>query len=329
MCLTGESVYGYVNDVPVYQYTLQNGLMKASVITYGATLTELWVPDAEGNARNVVLGYPSMDAYLSGTGYYGAVLGRYGNRIEKGQFSLDGKTYKVGCNEGENSLHGGHKGFDKQIWQVQSWEGDAITLSYCSSDGEEGFPGNLTVQVRYALTQEQGISIAYTAVSDAKTVVNLTNHSYFNLNGTKNGQEDVELWIDADSITPVDEQLIPHNTYRSVDGTLFDFRSPKGCLQDWSQEPALMQTGCYDHNFVLNGAGMRTVARVTSGKSGISMDVITDQPGMQIYTGNPGGIALETQNFPNAVNCPNYPSAVLEQGAQYKTTTVYRFSTHR
>lgn len=329
MSVMDAKLYGFVDDQPVYQYTLSNGELEAQIITYGATLTSLRVPDRYGRMRDVVLGHASLEDYLTRTGRWGAVIGRVANRIEYGRFTLNSRVYHTGCNSGAHCLHGGHKGFDKQIWKANRLGEDSVVLTYCSRDGEEGFPGTLQVSVTYSLTQDGGLSISYTGVSDADTIVNLTNHAYFNLNGTDHPAEGMKLWIHADKITPVDERMIPSNTYRSVTNTLFDFRTPRPVTADLNAEPVLSQRGYYDDNFVLKGSGMRSVAQLTCESSGITMEVMTDQPGMQLFTGNPLGIALETQHFPNAVNCPKYPSIILLQGEEYRTTTVYRFSTQR
>lgn len=320
-------VFGFINGEEVVKYTLTNGRIEADILNYGGTITAIRVPDVHGKMTDVVLGYETLDQYIAGKAYLGALIGRYGNRIEKATFVLNGEQYKVGCNEGPNSLHGGIQGFDRKIWKVLPEGDDKLTLSYLSPHGEEGFPGNLQVTVTYAVTPEDGLSIEYRAVSDRDTVINLTNHAYFNVNGTENATDGIELWINADQITPTDAALIPHNTFKSVEGTLYDFRTGHPFVWDLTSDPVLGKRGCYDDNFVLNGTGMRKVSYIRSGKTGITMEVITDQPGMQIYTGNKKGIALETQNFPNAMNCPAYPSPILRAGENYHTITIYRFHT--
>lgn len=319
-----SSVYGNIEGKEVIKYTLTNGKMEADVITYGATLTALRV-NKNGKVINTVLGYDSLEGYQRGTAYYGAVIGRFGNRIENARFVLNGKEYKVGANEKGNSLHGGFKGFDKQIWDTRVISDNALELSYLSVDGGEGFPGNLKVTVKYTLTEENALAIEYNAVSDADTVVNLTNHAYFNVDGVENTVEGLKLQILADKITPVGKDLIPHGDFREVEGTLYDFRTPREFICDLSAEPILSERGCFDENFVLVGSGERLVATLFSDKTGLDMSVYTDQPGIQIYTGNPHGIALESQNFPNCVNCPEYPSAVLKKGETYHTVTKYLF----
>lgn len=307
-------------------YTLKNQKMEADILTYGGTVTAIRVPDREGNPVNVAMCHENLADYAHKPGYVGALIGRFGNRIGNAAFVLNGLSYQVGANEKGNSLHGGFKGFDKKHWTPVCEEDTKLVLSYVSPDGEEGFPGNLEVQVTYSLTEEGGLQISYRAVSDKDTVINLTNHSYFNLHGQEDPTDGLLLSIDADAITKVDEDLIPHGEFTSVDGDLFDFRQVRPFICDLSSHPVLGKRGCYDENFVLNGQGFRCVSTLYSEKTGIFMEVYTDQPGMQIYTGNKKGIALETQNFPNAVNCPNFPSAVLRAGETYETKTEYRFA---
>lgn len=318
-------LFGYVREQPVYQYTLRNKNIEATVITYGATLTGVRVPDAKGQMRDVVLKHPNLEGYINLPGRLGATIGRVANRIADGRFTIGEQTYQVACNNGGHCLHGGKMGFDRQIWQAAMEGENCLTLSYLSANGEEGFPGNLQVSVTYSLTQDQGLCISYRAKSDADTLVNLTNHTYFNLHGESRSAEGMQLWIDADRITPVNEQMVPDNTFREVEGTIYDFRSPRGFSGDLSREPVLAQRGYYDENYVLSGTGLRTVARLSSGETGITMEVMTDQPGMQLFTGNPNGVALETQHFPNAANCPDYPSVVLLKNQIYETRTIYRF----
>lgn len=321
-----KTLFGTIDQCPVYKYTLTNGVMEADILTYGGTITAVRVPDAAGRLTDVVAGWETLEDYQTKGGYLGAIIGRFGNRIENGRFTLNGVTYQVGINEAPNSLHGGVKGFDRQIWEATEAGENTLILNYLSKDGEEGFPGNLNVTVTYTVTAENGLSIDYKAVSDRDTVVNLTNHAYFNVAGPEATTAECILCIDADRITPADSALIPHNTYKDIAGTLYDFRTPSPFVKDLSADETLEKRGCYDENYVLNGEGLRAVAQVYAPKSGICVTVVTDQPGMQIYTGNPRGIALETQNFPNAVNCPDYPSAVLRSGACYHTQTIYQFA---
>lgn len=317
--------FGSIDGVQVEKFTLTNGNLEADIITYGGALTALRVKDKAGKVQNVVLGHETLEQYRTMGGYWGALVGRFGNRIENASFELNGVTYRVGANENGNSLHGGFSGFDKKIWQAVALADNKLELQYLSKDGEEGFPGNLEVTVTYTLTEENGLVIDYRAVSDKDTVINLTNHAYFNVHGVENTTKDLQLQILADAITAVDEKLIPHGELVDVTNTLFDFRTKRPFVCDLSADEVLHKRGCYDENFVLQGQGFRKVAELSSRETGITMQVITDQPGMQIYTGNPNGIALETQNFPNAVNCPNFPSAVLKAKEQYHTVTEYRF----
>lgn len=307
-------------------YTLKNEKMEADILTFGGAVTAIRVPDREGKLINVAMCHENLTDYAHKRGYVGALIGRFGNRIENASFNLNGITYQVGANEKGNCLHGGFKGFDKKNWTVVEAKERSLTLSCVSPDGEEGFPGNLEVTVTYSLTEQAGLLISYKAVSDADTVINLTNHSYFNLHGQEDPTDGLLLTIAADAITAVDENLIPHGEFTQVEGSLFDFRKQRPFICDLSADPVLDKRGCYDENFVLNAEGFQSVSTLYSAKTGIFMEVYTDQPGMQIYTGNKKGIALETQNFPNAINCPNFPSAVLRAGDTYHTQTEYRFT---
>lgn len=318
-----RALFGKFNSQDVYCYTLRQGNLEVSILTYGGIVQSIRYPDKQGNPLSIALTRESVEAYQNGDGYYGAIIGRLGNRIENGQFTLNGKTYHLTQNEGNNTLHGGKSGFHDKLWEVLSESETQLRLRYISPDGEEGFPGTLQAIVTYTLENE-GLRIDYEAQCDQDTIVNLTNHTYFNLHGIDKTTEGLLLSIDADQITPVDEKLIPHNTFLAVENTLYDFRTPRPFRTDLSQDPVLNKRGCYDENFVLNGEGLRKIATLSSSESGISMDVWTDQPGMQIYTGNPNGIALETQNFPNAIHCDRYPSPILKKGELYKTTTIYQ-----
>jgi aldose 1-epimerase len=337
--------------VDIYKLTNASGV-EANIITYGARVQSLKCPDAHGQMADIVLGFDNLEGYLGENPYFGAVVGRYGNRIAKGRFKLDGTEYTLARNNGDNALHGGLKGFDKVVWtakEVSSPAGPAVELTYVSKDGEEGYPGTLTATVRYTLTDAGELKLDYTATTDKKTVLNLTNHSYFNLAGQGSGEIlGHRLRIDADRFTPVDAGLIPTGELRSVAGTPFDFRQPHviGERIDADNEQLKLGKG-YDHNFVLNGqAGtMRKVVRVTEPKTGRVLEVSTDQPGIQFYTGNfldgtvkgKGGKAygfrtafcLETQHFPDSPNHPKFPSTVLNPGATYKTSTVFTLSVEK
>jgi aldose 1-epimerase len=331
-------------------YTLTNSKgIEATIMNYGGIVVSLKVPDRGGRFEDVVLGFDTLDGYLQDPPppYFGALIGRYANRIAKGRFSLNGVEYKLAQNNGENHLHGGIRGFDKVVWKAKKQNPQNLELTYVSKDGEEGYPGNLTATVIYTLGDENDLKIDYTATTDKDTIINLTNHSYFNLVGQ--GQGDIldhQLVINADRFTPVDSGLIPTGELRSVEGTPFDFRQARAIGEriDNADEQLTLGKG-YDHNFVLNRSGDRIefAARVTEPKLGRVMEVLTTQPGVQFYSGNfldgkfrgKGGkvyqrrnaLCLETQHFPDSPNKPSFPSVVLKPGERYQTTTVYKFST--
>ncbi|HWJ26279.1 MAG TPA: aldose epimerase family protein, partial [Flavisolibacter sp.] len=300
-------------------------------------------PDKNGKFGDVVLGYESLDGYLQkGNPYFGALIGRYGNRIAKGKFTLDGKTYTLAANNNGNTLHGGNKGFDKVVWNAEKQGDSSLKLTYQSKDGEEAYPGNLNVTVVYTLTADNALMIDYTATSDKATPVNLTNHAYYNLSaGSDSTILNHELQINADKYTPVDSLLIPTGQIASVKGTPFDFTTMKPIGRDIAQVK-----GGYDHNWVLNktSKGLEKIATLYHPASGRMMDVYTTEPGLQFYTGNfldgsltntkggakyvqHGALCLETQHFPDSPNHPNFPSTILKPGETYKSTTVYKFST--
>lgn len=333
------------DDKPVDLYILKNDRgVVAKIMTYGALMTELHVPDREGKLGDVVLGFDRLDPYLKGHPYFGATIGRVGNRIARGMFTLGGKTYKLACNDGPNHLHGGLRGFDKVIWDAEPVtvkNGVAVRFKYVSPDGEEGYPGTLTATVVYTLTNNNELRIDYTAETDKVTPVNLTNHSYWNL-ATEGDILNHHLAIHADRYTPVDDTLIPTGDIIPVRGTPMDFTvaHPIGDhLLDLANSPR-----GYDHNYVLNGGGkkMACAATVHEPKTGRAMEIFTDQPGVQFYSGNfldgtltgkrgvtyhrYNGLCLETQHFPDSVNHPNFPSVILRPGKKYKTTTVHVFS---
>jgi len=331
-------------------YTLTNAHgMVVKIMTYGAAITEILVPNKSGPPTNVVLGFDKIDSYLAGTPFFGAAIGRVGNRIAKGAFTLNGKTYKLATNDGANHLHGGTKGFDKVVWKAEAApakDGQAVKFTYHSPDGDEGYPGNLDAAVLYTLTEANELRIDYMATTDKATPVNLTNHSYFNLAGEGNGTIlNHVLMLNADSITPVDEGLIPTGKIEPVKGTVFDFTTPTVIGARIDKVPIKAPVG-YDHNWVLRapaaGQTMRLAARVTDPASGRTMEVRTTEPGIQFYTGNfldgtiknrkgvpyqkNAAFCLETQHFPDSINHPTFPSTVLEPGKTYQTTTVYAFS---
>ena len=352
---TAKTSWGKTPDgeeVDLYTLTNKNGV-EVAISTYGGAVVSLKVPDRNGKLADVVLGYDSLDGYVNDKSYFGAIIGRYGNRIGHARFTLDGKTYTLAKNNGENSLHGGIKGFNKAVWtakETPSPDGQALELTYLSKDGEEGFPGILHVRVIYTLTDSNELKIGYSATTDKKTVVNLTNHSYFNLAGAGSG--DILghiLMIEADKFTPVDSGLIPTGELRDVAGTPFDFRKPTAIgARINADDEQIKLGGGYDHNFVLRrnpGDPISLAARVMEPKTGRVLEVWTDQPGVQFYTGNfldgsakgKGGLAytkrsafcLETQHFPDSPNQPKFPSVVLSPGERYHTTTIYKFSTEK
>jgi aldose 1-epimerase len=332
----------------VNEYILNNAHgIEARIIAYGGIITSLRVPDRSGNFANVVLGFNSVEEYQTRNPYFGAIIGRYGNRIGGAKFTLDSVQYTLPVNNGPNSLHGGLKGFDKQTWTVQDSTSNSITLTYLSKDGEEGYPGNLSVKNVYTLIDNNELRIEYTATTDKPTVVNLTNHSYFNLAGNGAGSiYDHIVTINADRYTPVDDNLIPTGELAPVEGTPLDFRLPKRIGAGIrAAHPQLIKGRGYDHNFVLNlpdDHSLALAARVYDPASGRIMEVLTTEPGVQFYTsnfvdgtlvGSSGGMyrqgdafCLETQHFPDSPNKPEFPSTVLRPGETYHSVTVYKFS---
>ena len=336
-------------EIQLFTLTNTRG-MKATISTYGGTLTSLLVPDKTGKLSDVVLGFDQAEGYLSpefkkANPYFGALIGRYGNRIAKGKFTLDGQAYQVRVNNNGNSLHGGNVGFNQKIWTAKpgtSADGQALTLTYLSKDGEEGYPGNLHVTVTYTLTSDNALKIDYRATTDKATPVNLTNHTYFNL--ALGQRQDIlahQVTILADRYTVVNEQLIPTGELRPVEGTPFDFTTPHAIGERIAQVP-----GGYDHNWVLNQTtGQHSAATVYEPTTGRTMQVTTDQPGVQFYTGNfldgslkgkagvvygkHAGFCLETQHFPDSPNQPTFPSTILKPGDTYHTTTSYTFGVRK
>jgi aldose 1-epimerase len=352
---TTKASFGKTPDgeqVDLYTLTNKNGV-EVAITNYGGAVVSLKVPDRNGKLGDVVLGYDSVDGYVSDKSYFGAIIGRYGNRIGHAQFSIDGKTYTLAKNNGENTLHGGIKGFNKAVWspkEIPAKGGQALELTYLSKDGEEGFPGNLHVRVVYTLTDSNELKIEYFATTDKKTVLNLTNHAYFNLAGPGSG--DIlghVLMIEADKFTPVDSGLIPTGELRDVAGTPFDFRKPTkiGERID-SDDEQIKLGGGYDHNFVLRrkmSDPISLAARMVEPTTGRVLEVWSTEPGVQFYTGNfldgsahgKGGIAyakrsafcLETQHFPDSPNHPKFPSTELKPEERYHTTTIYKFTTEK
>lgn len=336
--------------VELYSLTNSKGL-KAEIMTYGAIVMSLQVPDRGGTLDDIVLGYGNLTDYLAKNPYFGAVVGRYGNRIDKGRFTLDGVQYSLATNDGQNHLHGGTKGFDKVVWKaetIKQRDGVGVKLTYLSKDTEEGYPGDLNCTVTYTLTERNELKVEYSATTDKPTVVNLTHHGYFNLTGCQRDILGHELMLNADRFTPVDAGLIPTGELRLVKGTVMDFTRPTAIgariNSDYEQ---LKFGGGYDHNWVLNkmGRGLMLAARVYEPTTGRVMEVLTTEPGIQFYCGNfldgtitgkngiiykhRYGFCLETQHYPDSPNKPNFPSTVLRPGEKYDTTTIYRFSTRK
>jgi aldose 1-epimerase len=330
-------------------YTIENGRIRAYITDYGGRLVALFVPDKNGKETDVVAGFDNVQGYKwARDSYFGAIIGRYGNRIGKGKFHLDGKTYSIPVNNGLNALHGGVKGFSDYVWDATKTSDSTLELTLTSPDGDMGFPGTLKTTVRYTLTSNRGMRLDYLATTDKKTVVNLTNHAYYNLNGAGSGTIlDHRLQLYADGYTPIDSGLIPIGRIVPVAGTPFDFRTATAIGSRINTDNEQLKYGKgYDHNFVLNpSAGndsLRHAATVWADKSGIVMDVYTEEPGLQFYTGNfmagknamkygkkddyRTAFCLETQHYPDAPNKPSWPSTVLEPGKTYQTTSEYLFS---
>jgi aldose 1-epimerase len=336
----GKTPDGTLVDV----YTLKDGALEARIITYGGIVISLKVPGKSGKSADVVLGYDSLDGYLAKSPYFGAIIGRYGNRIAGGKFTLDGKTYSIPPNDGPNALHGGPRGFDKVVWKAKQIP-HGIELSHVSPDGDQGFPGTLSAVVRYTLSGKD-LKIEYSATTDKKTVLNLTNHSYFNLAGQGNG--DIlkhEVKLNAGRFTPVNDVLIPTGELATVEGTPFDFRKSTSVGARINHDNEQLRRGKgYDHNWVLDSGGgkLSEAGEVYEPTTGRVMQVWTDQPGVQFYTGNfldgtitgkdgkvyqqRSALCLETQHFPDSPNHPNFPSTELKPGQKYHTVTIYRFS---
>ncbi len=335
--------FGNVDNKEIYLFTIKNeNGMEVNITNYGGIVTSILVPDKNGDFDDVVLGYDNLDGYLKETPYFGAIVGRYANRIAKGKFTLDGVEYILAANNGENHLHGGIKGLDKVVWdaeEFQSEDGAGVKLHYLSPDGEEGYPGNLDITVFYTLTNSNELKIEYSAKTDKPTPVNLTHHSYFNLAGTS-GRDILEhvLFIDADKYTVIDESLIPTGELRDVSVTPMDFRKPTTIGSRINKVE-----GGYDHNYVLNNGGeFAKVTELYDPVSGRIVEVFTSEPGIQFYSGNfldgsitgkkdvvyskHFGLCLETQHFPDSPNQVNFPNTILRPGEEYKYTTVYKFS---
>ncbi|MFB9078204.1 aldose epimerase family protein [Flavobacterium procerum] len=337
--------------VESYKLKNQNG-MEVDIITFGGRITDLKVPNKEGVSENVVIGFNSLAQYEKENPFFGALIGRYGNRIAKGKFSLDGKDYQLAINNAPNALHGGPQGYFNVVWkadEVKSGENASLKLSYVSKDMEEGYPGTLKVFVTYTLTNDNQLEVLYEATTDKKTVVNLTQHSYFNLSGdfTKTIL-DHELTLNADKLVPVDADLIPTGKLEDVTGTPFDFRTPKLIGKDINSKNDQLEKGkSYDHCWVLNNPekGKTIIAKVYHAASGRVLEMTTDEPGIQFYSGNfldgtlpmPNGgtfahrtgLCLETEHYPDSPNQKNFPTTVLNPGENYKTKTTFKFSVQK
>ena len=347
-----KSLFGEMPDgTKVEKYTMTNAKgMEVDVITYGGRITRWTAPDSNGNYEDIVLGFDDLESYLGENPFFGALIGRYGNRIAKGKFTLDGETYTLATNDGENHLHGGTQGFDRKIWKATpktTAEGATLELTYTSVDGEEGYPGNLDVTVTYTLTPDNELDIRYKATTDKPTVVNLTQHSYFNLSGDfTQSILDHELVLNADSFLPVDGGLIPTGVLEPVEGTPFDFREAKLIGKDINSDNEQLKLGKgYDHCWVLNDreGGYRFIGSAYHPKTGRVLEVYTDQPGVQFYSGNfldgtlpaqkggvyglRSGLCLETQHYPDSPNQPNFPSTRLNPGETYSIRTLYKLTT--
>lgn len=348
--LDAEKFTTLVDEKNVSLYTLESGNgIYMQVTNYGARVVALWTPDRNGNYEDIVLGYETIDRYINNKGerFLGPVVGRYANRIAGGKFTLDGKIYQLPLNDHGQTLHGGPKGLDRIVWDVDMISKNEIVFSCVSPDGDEGFPGTLRIKMSYLLTPENEFKISYSATTDKPTVINLSHHGLFNLKGEGNGTiTDHILTIHADYITPVNEQLIPTGEFTAVDNTPFDFKKPTAIGERINQENVQLKNGAgYDHNWVIsktNSSGIKQVATLYEPNSGRLMEVWSDQPGLQFYSGNffdgkvmgkygktlnyREGLALETQKFPDSPNQPGFPSTRLNQEETYQQTCIYKFS---
>jgi aldose 1-epimerase len=332
--------------VDLFTLKNKNGLV-TQITNYGGRVVSLWVPDKDGNFEDIVLGYESPEGYLqSNEIYFGALIGRYGNRIANGKFTLNDNTYTLATNNDDNHLHGGKKGFNNVVWDAKQISDSELELKYLSKDGEEGYPGNLNVTVVYKLTDNNELEINYAATTDKATPVNLTHHSFFNLHGAGKGSiNDHILQINASRYTPIVAGLIPTGSIETVKNTPFDFTSPTPIGEHVNDDNEQLKYGFgYDHNFVLDGSGLRVAATIIEPNSGRKMEVLTEEPSLQFYGGNfldgkdigKGNLpynyrtafCLETQHFPDSPNQENFPSTILNEGENYTSTCIYRFSIH-
>ncbi len=329
----------------VFSYLLDNGIIRAEILNYGGIIKNLWVKDRNGKEIDVVLGFDTLDDYLDNRPYFGALVGRFANRITNGKFSIDGVDYQATVNDGKNSIHGGVGGYHKHLWNAEAADKNnspSLKLTTVSPDGEDGFPGTLNVTVTYTLSGP-GLLVRYEAESDKNTIVNLTNHSYFNLNGEGKGDiKNLTLKLNASAYTPNTTECVPTGEIASTLKSPFDFTNGRNLGEAMAEEhPQTALFGGFDHNFVVDGTGFRLFGTVSCEDNGISMDVFSDLPGVQLYTGNGidekricknghrycvhGAICLETQFFPDAINRPNFVSPILRKGEKFDSTTVYKF----
>jgi aldose 1-epimerase len=344
-----RAAFGTTRDqIPIDIFTLTNASgVELRAMTYGGIITNLKVPDRSGHVADIVLGFDTIDGYLKDPQYFGGLIGRYGNRIANGQFTLGGNTFTLAANNGPNHLHGGVKGFDKALWnamQAETAEGVSVTFTRTSPDGEEGYPGTLQVSVRYLLTDRNELAIDYRATTDKATPVNLTQHSYFNLGADSGDVLGHELMLNASRYTPVDETMIPTGEIAPVEGTPFDFQEPTALGMRIDADDVQLKNGKgYDHNWVLNrtGPGLQRAALVVEPKSGRTLDIATTEPAIQFYSGNfldgtitgkggqvykpRAGFCLETQHYPDSPNHPEFPSTILQSGQIYASKTVFTF----
>lgn len=338
-----KKIYDETDGQQVYSYTIRNSdNITVELITYGGTITHLWVPDAKGKLADVVTGYDSLAEYAAGRNYFGALVGRCTNRISQGNYTLDGKKHQLANNAGSDHLHGGVVGFNKKVWQAEDFifaDSAGVVLTLTSPDGDEGYPGNLRVQVTYTLTNRNELKIDYAATTNSPTIVNLTHHSYFNLDGHNSGSMLAhKLQINGDAYLPIDQALVPTGEIKPVEGTPMDFRHPHVIGERIAKVP-----GGYDHTWVLKNkhdSALQLAARLWGPQSGRLLEVYTDQPGIQFYAGNTldndqgkqgavyaqhDALCLETQHFPDSPNHPDFPSVVLKPGEKFVSQTVYRF----
>lgn len=344
-----DTVFGKLSDDrPVHQYTLKNAGIEVRLLNYGGIVTHLFAPDRDGKLADIVLGFDELKPYLTDSPYFGAIIGRFGNRIAKGRFELNGQQFQLEQNDGKNHLHGGKEGFDKKLWESQSFNdesGVGVELKLVSPDGDQGYPGELEVTVVYTLTKEAELLIDYRAKTDKTTIVNLTHHSYFNLAG-KGDVLEHQLELNASQYTPVEKDLIPTGEYAYVGDTPFDFREPRAIGDQIDADDAQLKAanGGYDHNFVVNRGGKKGLvlaARASEPKSGRVLEVYTEEPGFQFYSGNfldgsikgkgrkfprHGGFCIEPQHFPDAPNHAQFLFTELRPGQVYSTKTSFRFT---